>query len=398
MPGFRYHAVDADGRRIKGRLEAANESDLERRLRAMDLELVDFAHAKSNRTRSRVARRDMIALCFELEQISRAGLPLIEGVRDLRDACPNPKLREVLTAMLEDIEGGRMLSQAMEAFPREFSPVFVSLIRAGEQSGRLTEVLENLVKSLRWEDELRAHTRKLMIYPAVVAAVVCLVVAFLLVYLVPQVVTLLKNMGVALPLQTRLLIAASDALVRYGWLCLVVLCAFAGLSMLALKRDERARAVLDRLKLRLPLVGPILQKIILARFASFFALMYRSGITVLDALRSGEGIVGNKIVADGLARAGEHISAGQRLSEAFAGTGLFPPLVIRMTRVGENTGALDHALLNVNYLYEREVREGIEQALKLLEPMMTLLLGGILALILFSVLAPLYEVVGNVKF
>jgi len=145
-------------------------------------------------------------------------------------------------------------------------------------------------------------------------------------------------------------------------------------------------------------VGPILQKIILARFASFFALMYQSGITVLDAMKSSEDIVGNRVIADGLQRAGQSISSGESLSEAFQNLGVFPPLVIRMMRVGESTGALDTALLNVNYFYERDVRESIDKALKLLEPAMTLVLGGILALILFSVLTPIYDILGNIKF
>ena len=261
----------------------------------------------------------------------------------------------------------------------------------------MTQVLEKLTRSLRWEDELRAHTRKLMIYPLVVSLVVGATVCFLLAVLVPQVVTLFKNMGLALPIQTRILIAASDLVVGYWWAILGALLGVAPI-VIAAARTPRGRRALDRTLLRVPVIGAILHKIALARFASFFALMYQSGITVLDALKSGEGIVGNRILAQALARAGDQIVGGRRLSEGLAATGLFPPLVIRMTRVGENTGDLDGALLNVNYLYEREVREGIEQALKLLEPLMTLVLGGVLALVLFSVLGPLYDVIGRIKF
>jgi type IV pilus assembly protein PilC len=150
--------------------------------------------------------------------------------------------------------------------------------------------------------------------------------------------------------------------------------------------------------LRMPVTGAILQKIILARFANFFALMYQSGITILDAIKTSEDIVGNQVIADGLRRAGQQISAGESLSEAFQNLGLFPPLVIRMMRVGENTGALDTALLNINYFYTRDVRESIDKALKLLEPMMTLVLGMILALILFAVLTPIYDMLGKIKF
>jgi type IV pilus assembly protein PilC len=144
-------------------------------------------------------------------------------------------------------------------------------------------------------------------------------------------------------------------------------------------------------------IGQILQKIILARFANFFALMYRSGITVLDSIRTCEDIVANKVIADGLARAGQQISAGESLTETFQSLNLFPPLVIRMLRTGESTGALDSALLNISYFYTRDVRESVDSALKLLEPALTLVLGGILAFIMFAVLTPIYEVIGKVK-
>jgi len=159
----------------------------------------------------------------------------------------------------------------------------------------------------------------------------------------------------------------------------------------------RARYLFDYALLRLPITGEILQKIILARFANFFALMYRSRITVLDAVKTSEDIVGNRVVADGLQRAGQQINAGDSMSEAFQNLGMFPPLVIRMLRVGESTGALDTALMNVTYFYNRDVRDSVDKALRLLEPTLTLVLGGMLGLILFSVLTPVYDVIGKLK-
>jgi type IV pilus assembly protein PilC len=401
MPAFQYKAIDKTGQPARGKLDAANEVDLELRLRRMGLDLITFRTVRTGGpvyAAGSVTRRDLITFCFDLEQISRSGIPLIEGLRDLRNGSENPRFREILSSVLEDIEGGKMLSQGMAGFPQVFSPVFVSLIRAGEQSGRLTEVLESLGGALKWQDELVSQTRKLMIYPAVVSVVVLGVVVFLLIYLVPQVVTLLKTMGMQLPLQTRILIALSEFMVHYWWVCLLAPVLVVGGLTFFIRTDPRGRYYFDYMKLHAPIVGPILQKIILARFASFFALMYQSGITVLDAMKSSEDIVGNRVIADGLQRAGQSISSGESLSEAFQNLGVFPPLVIRMMRVGESTGALDTALLNVNYFYERDVRESIDKALKLLEPAMTLVLGGILALILFSVLTPIYDILGNIKF
>ena len=295
------------------------------------------------------------------------------------------------------MEGGKLLSQALAAHSGVFDAIFISLVRAGEQTGILEDVFENLGATLKWQDETVAQTRRLLIYPLFVLIVVGAAVIFLILFLVPQVVMLLKNMGVALPIQTRVLIFISETIARFWPLLLalpIVLAIFLGAL---LKTNARARYLADYFKLRLPVVGPILQKIILARFANFFALMYRSGITILDAIKSCEEIVANRVIQDGLRRAGQQISAGEGLTESFHNLGVFPPLVIRMLRVGETTGALDTALMNITYFYNREVKESMDRALKLLEPALTVFLGLILALIMFSVLMPVYDIIGKLK-
>ncbi len=398
MPSFQYKAVDREGHKARGRLDAFNEVDLELRLRKMGLDLITsraLAHNAPAIGSSSITRQDLITFCFDLEQISRAGIPLVDGLRDLRDGLENPRFREVLTSALEDIEGGKTLSQALAAFPQVFNKVFISLIRAGELSGQLTEVFENLGTTLRWQDELIAQTRKLLIYPAMVFFVVGAVVIFLLLYLVPQIVGLLKTMGLELPLQTRILIALSEFTASYWYLLLIIPVVLVSGVGVALRSSPRVKYAFDYLLLRTPVIGQILQKILLARFANFFALMYRSGITVLEAMRTSEDIVANDYVADGLRRAGQQINAGENLSEAFQNLGMFPPLVVRMLRVGETTGALDTALMNITYFYNRDVKESVDKALKLLEPTLTLFLGIILALILFSVLTPVYDILGQ---
>jgi type IV pilus assembly protein PilC len=333
-----------------------------------------------------------------MEQINRAGIPLIDGLRDLRDGMERPRFKQVMSAVVEDIEAGKMMSQALAHFPKVFDPVFVSLVRAGEQTGRLTEVFESLSKSLRWQDELASETKKLLIYPVMLFLLVIAVSLFLLMYLVPQLVGVLKTMRVELPIQTRVLIATSDFAMHYWWVLLGLPVLAAVAIGVALKTNPRARYALDLAKLRIPIIGPLLQKIILARFANFFGLMYQSGISILDAIRTSEGIVGNIVVAEGLQRAWQQINAGDAMSESFNKLGLFPPLVIRMLRVGETTGALDTALFNINYFYGRDVREGVDKALKVMGPALNVLLGGLMALILFSILTPIYEMIGKLKF
>lgn len=401
MPAYQYKAVDKTGRPARGALDAVNEVDLELRLRRMGLDLITFREVEKSAggfgAGGAITRRDLITFCLDMEQMARSGIALLDAVRDLRDSIENPRFKDVLAMLIEDMEGGRVLSQAMAQHPYVFDHVFVSLVRAGEQAGRLTEVFENLGNTLKWQDELASQTKRLLMYPALVLVVVTGVMLFMLIYLVPQVVQLLKTMGIALPLQTRFLIFVSNFVISY-WPFLFGVPVVLAIALAALVRGSpRAQYMWDYAKLHVPIIGATLQKIILSRFCNFFALMYQSGITVLDAIKTSEDIVGNRVIADGLMRAGQQINAGDSMTESFQNLGLFPPLVIRMLRVGENTGALDTALLNVTYFYNRDVKESVDRGLAMLGPALTMVLGGMLAFIMWSVLGPVYDILGKLK-
>ncbi|WP_124948752.1 type II secretion system F family protein [Sulfuriferula thiophila] len=400
MPYFSYRAIDQQGRSHRGRLSAANEVDLELRLARTGMDLVTL-HVMdsrvSNFARGAASRRDLIAFCFHLEQITRAGIPILDGVRDLRDSTDNTRFRDILTALLEDMEGGKLMSQAMAAHPAVFDSLMISLVKTGEHTGLMREVFVNLGDTLKRQDELAAQTKRLLIYPSLVLAMVGIVIALLLLFLVPQIAQLMQSMGLQLPLQTRVLLWLSQTLKAIWPILLVTPVVLVMLALWALRRSERARFWADDVKLHLPVVGSILHKIALARFANFFALMYRSGISILDALAVGETLAVNRVVADAIQRARIRIGNGESLSESFQSSTVFPPLVIRMLRVGETTGELDTALENINYFYNREITESTERALKLLEPALTLILGAIMAAIVGSVLLPMYDVLGTVK-
>ena len=401
MPLYTYKAIDAAGKNVIGRTEAVNPFDLEQRLLRMGLDLVYGAPTSQTAKLiggARISRQDLINFCFHLEQLAGAGVPVVEGLVDLRESVDNRRFREVISGLLESIEGGKNLSQALAEFPEVFSKVFVSLVRSGEQTGRLAEVLKSLTESLKWEDELAAQTKKLILYPAFVGSIVLLVTFFLMIYLVPQMTGFIRNMGQDIPLQTRILIAVSNFCIDYWWAVIAApFVVWFGVKFAARANPAVAYA-LDHYKIAMPLVGPILKKIILSRFASSFAMMYSSGITVLDAIRSCEEIVGNRPIEYALRGAGQQIAEGKNLTVAFQDAGLFPPLVIRMLRIGENTGALDVALLNVGYFYNREVRESIGKLQAMIEPALTVVLGAILGWVMLSVLGPVYDTISKMKF
>ncbi|WIM06976.1 MAG: type II secretion system F family protein [Candidatus Nitricoxidivorans perseverans] len=399
MTLYAYKAMNATGRLVLGRMDAINPVDLEMRLKRMELDFINGGPIKQGGIFGgvRITRRELINFCFHLEQMTRAGVPILEGLTDLRDSLENLRFREVIAGMIESIEGGRTLSQAMLEHPQVFDAVFVSLVHAGEGTGNLPDVLKNLVESLKWQDELAAHTKKIVMYPSFLGAVVLGVTLFMMMYLVPKMAGFIKNMGQELPLQTKLLIATSDFFVNYWYAVLGVPVLIAAAVAAAVRGNPKARYRFDEFKLRLPWVGEIQRKIILSRFAGVFAMMYASGISILESIRTTEGIVGNAVIREGLERVGEMIAEGQNVTLAFQNVGLFPPLVVRMLRVGENTGALDTALINVSYFYNRDVRESIERVQTMIEPAMTVVVGLILGWVMLSVLGPIYDVITRLK-
>lgn len=399
MALYNYKAMGLNGKIALGRLEAINLIDLEMRLKRMDMDFINGSQIKQGAAfnRTRITRPELITFCFHLEQLARAGVPLIESLSDLRDSLESPAFREVIAGMIESIEGGKTLSQALAEHPKIFDGVMVSLIRAGEETGSLPEVLSNLLESLKWQDELASHTKKLIMYPAFLGTVAVAVVMFMMIYLVPKMAGFIRNMGQELPLQTKLLIATSEFFVNYWYLVIGLPLIAATIIAFLVKTNHAAHRHFDDLKLRLPWIGSILKKIILSRFASVFAMMYGSGITILDSIKTTEDVVGNVVIKEGLERVGNLIAEGQNVTVAFQEVGLFPPLVLRMLRVGENTGALDAALINVSYFYNRDVRESIEKVQAMIEPVMTVIIGVILGWIMLAVLGPIYDIITKMK-
>ena len=396
---FDYKAVSAEGRMIYGRLDAINAVDLEMRLKRMGLDLVTATQLapKTLFGGRKIPRPELINFCFHLEQLSRAGVPLLEGLTDLRDSIEHPRFREVIAGLIESIEGGQTMSQGMSAHPDVFSQVFINLIRAGEGSGQLPEVLVSLTESLKWEDELASHTKKLLMYPAFVATIVLAATFFLMIYMVPQLKMFVKNMGQSLPVHTQVLFFISDLLVDYWYIFLTLPVIAVVILQLVLRSNPLARLRLDGIKLGLPVVGPILKKIILSRFANTFAMLYASGIPILESIRTTQDIVGNLAMRQALQRVEQSIREGRNVASAFHDVGMFPPLVVRMLRVGENTGGLDKALLNVSYFYTRDVKESVSRAQALIEPMLTLFMGALLGWIMLSVIGPIYDIISKIK-
>jgi len=401
MATFRYTAIAVEGRRLTGLAEADNIDMLDARLSQRQLTLI---RARPQGERSgftfgrHVGRRELIHFCFQMEQMINAGVGLLEGLQDYADSLEPGRMRDVVSTLAEKIEAGTTFSESLAGFPEVFPELFVNLVRAGEQSGELGQVLRHLTESLKWQDEMISRTKKALGYPLFVSLVVMGVVTFMMVYVVPQITEFIVSMGGELPWHTRLLIAVSRMMVNWWpWLFGAPVVATVVWRMV-LQRSESARLWFDACKLRVWVIGPVLEKIVMSRFAHYFSLLFQAGLPVLECIELCTGVVGNAHVARTLGQARERITHGEAVSEALAESGLFPKLVIRLLRVGERTGDLGNALGNVNYFYKRDVDDAIGRMQAMIEPTLNIIIGAIMGWVMVSVLGPVYDMISKVRF
>jgi|CXWL01.1.fsa_nt_gi type IV pilus assembly protein PilC len=403
MAQFRYRALNKDGKVIAGTYTCLTAREVELMLEKLNLSVLscqEYRPLLGMVRKKAIGRRDLINFCFYLEQMTRSGISLIDALTDLQLSLAPSYLSEVISIIVAEIKEGRSFSETLGGFPDIFSSSFISLINAGEKSGELNHVLKDLAESLRWQDELISQTKKALTLPAFIGVVVFAVVFFLMTYLVPQMLKFITSMtavGHQLPLYTQLLIAVSDFFVAYWYLILITPVVVMLVFKQALKHNPAFKLMFDRYKLKFWLFGPILEKIILARFANYLALLYNAGLPLIESLKITEAIVANSAVEQELQIIRKMIAEGAGIGLAFEMRQMFPHLVLSMLKMGEKTGDLGNALKNVSYFYKRDVDDAIENIQSLIEPAMTLILGVIIGWVMMSVLGPIYDLISTIK-
>jgi type IV pilus assembly protein PilC len=401
MPLFQYKAIDASGKSIQGSLDASNPSDLENRLVKMDMDLVTFKLKEPGVDllgRNQIDRRDLINFSFYMEQLTQAGVPILEGLSDLRDGEENPTFRDIVSGVIEAIEGGNTFSQALGMYPKVFDNIFVSLIKVGERSGKMNDVLVDITKTLKWQDELLGKARKIMMYPLVTGSLIMSVIMFMMIFVVPDIMQAIVALGGAIPIETRALIAVSNFLVNFWYLVIAAPFVVSFLLRYFYKNNSKARFKLDNLLLKIWLFGSVNEKIKISRFTRYFALMFASGITVLDAINLSKTVVNNSVLEDGIERARQQISEGNSISESFKNIGIFPPLVIRMLRVGESSGEMDKSLSNVSYFFDRDINDSIDKMEPIIQTALMATIGIIVLWLAMSVMGPIYDTISTIDF
>ena len=401
MPLFQYKAMDTSGKFIQGSLDASNSSDLENRLEKMGMDLVTFKQKEPGVDilgRNKVGRRDLINFSFYLEQLSHAGVPILEGLSDLRNGEENATFRDVISGVIEAIEGGYTFSQALGIYPKIFDDIFISLIKVGERSGKMSEVLVDITYTLKWQDELLAKAKKIMMYPLVTGSLIMAVILFMMIFVVPDIMQDIVSLGGVIPLETQALIAVSNFLVNFWYLVIAAPFLVSFLLRYLYKNNPKVRFKLDRLLLKIWLFGSVNEKIKISRFTRYFALMFASGITVLDAINLSKTVVSNSVLEDGIDRAWQQISEGNSISESFKNIGIFPPLVIRMLRVGESSGEMDKSLSNVSYFFDRDINDSIDKMEPIIQTALMATIGIIVLWLAMSVMGPIYDTIGTIDF
>ena len=400
MVDYAYRAIDANGKKVRGCHEASGLDELTSRLDSQGFHLLD---AKVNKQafslfpQRKIERRNLIVLFMYLEQMAGAGIPILDALSEMRDSEESPLMRKILSALVDDITSGQTLSGAMKSHDVIFSELMINLVLAGEQTGNMAVVFAELKDILVWQDDIIRKTKKLVSYPLFVGAIVFAVVCFLMIYLVPQLVSFIISMDQQIPLMTRALLVVSNAFVNFWYVIIAApLVIFFAVKQI-LRHSDAAKYWFDRHKLDLPLFGEAMSKLELARFSKNFALLYDAGISVIDCLRISSNTTSNIYIKRELAAIKEKISSGDSIYEAFSTARLFPPLVLRMLHVGEQTGALGASLRRISDFYNRDVSELIERIQLMIEPTMTVIMGVLLGWIMLSVLGPIYDIISTIQ-
>lgn len=403
MATFQYTVRDATGAVRTGTSEAENQDVLKRRLQEQGFSIDNVKQTAAAKKKKpgggfgKVKLKDMSIFCRQFSTMVDAGVSLVRALDVLGEQTQSPKLKRIIREIQVEVEGGQTLSKSMAKYPKVFSNLFVGLIRAGEVGGVLEEALQRLSHFLEKDMELRRKVKAAMTYPVIVLVVAVLIVLGLCTFIVPKFIDLFKDLGVKeLPWMTQVLVDFSNFLKEKWWVAALILIViwfsikFAGTTKLG-------RRVIDRLKLKVPVFGPLGHKICLARFSRTLSTLLVSGVPILQAMETVAGTIGNEIIAEAIMNARARIREGERINEPLEKSKMFPPMVVHMISIGEESGALDQMLSKVAEFYEGEVDATLASLAAAIEPVMIVILGFCVGFIVIAMFMPLLSVISNLS-
>ncbi len=400
MPKFRYRARDRFGSLLTGTVQAGGRMMLAQNLKKLGYNVISISEPHpleksldqwAQRVRG-IPRQEVLVVTRQLGAMLAAGISILTAIESCAEQTPIDKLRAILHQIIEEIRGGRALSQALAMHPKIFSNLFINLVQVGESTGRLDEALTRLSEIGTREQQLRAKVRSAFAYPVVLLLAGIAVVVFLLVRIIPQFSQIFLSSDVPLPLPTRILLSLSDFLQTFWWLLLIAVIA-GGFGLQKLWKTETGRYYISLSFLRLPIGGDLILKATIASLTRSLAILIRSGVPILQALKIVEQTLDNLVIVRVIQNVQGQITEGKKLTEPLAMSGFFPPMVIQMLSAGEDSGNLDRMLEDIANFYDIEVTTAVDNLTALLEPVLLLIMGGVVAFIALSVLLPIFNLV-----
>jgi|RhiMethySRZTD1v2_1073278.scaffolds.fasta_scaffold45157_4 type IV pilus assembly protein PilC len=399
---YDYKVRDRSGALITGRLAGDSEALVLQRLRQMGMTPVEVKKAGTgmkmeiNLRPGRVKLKQISVFCRQFATMVNSGLPILRALAILADQTDNKEFAQVLVQVRTDVENGSSLSAALGKHPKAFNNLFISMIKAGETGGVLDDVLLNLADQIEKEVELRRQIKSAMTYPVVVVALVSLILGAMLLFVVPQFETIYTDLGGQLPLPTRILLGVSSAFRNY-WYIVALLGGIGAFLFRRYKRTEAGRARVDAAKIRVPVFGPLFHKVALARFSSTLAMLLRAGVPILQALDNVKETVNNAVIAEAVEDVKASVREGESIAKPLAKHKVFPPMVVQMLAVGEETGAVDTMLDKVAEFYNSEVTATVEALTSLIEPLLIAVIGGCVGAAVIALYMPMFNIINLLK-
>lgn len=400
MASYTYRAIDDNSNILSGRLQAKDESELEKKLGGQGLTLIDFTKTGildfHKRAPLRFQPQELLDFTYMLYLIISSGLPIMGGLNDLMQNQERKKIARAAELLHEKIEAGLSLSEAMWENPQVFPDYFVHMVRAGEASGTLDKSLQYLMSYVEWQINFRKSVRSALIYPSMVLGTMALLITVIFTFVFPKLISILTGLNAELPLPTRIVIAVIGFFNKY--LLLVIVVAVAAVVLLKIwGRTYSGRRVLDRLILSLPIIGDLSRKINLSRYLKTLATLYASGLSVDRTFSIASGVVQNAVISDALGLVTDSVMTGEGISHSMSKTGIFPAIVVDMIAIGEKTSSLDNTLQRASDIFDKEVPETIKKVFGYIEPMTVVMLGGLVLLVLLSIFLPIYRIAGSIR-
>jgi len=389
---FLWEGKDKRGNKVKGKSLAANEATLRADLRRQGVAPTRVkTQSNSLRSGGKVNALDIAVFSRQLATMMSAGIPMVQAFEIIGNGHEKPAMQKLVLDIKANIEGGSTLHESLAKFPLYFDDLFVNLVEAGEQAGALESLLDKIATYKEKTEALKKKIKKALFYPAAVLAVAIIVSAILLIFVIPQFEALFKGFGADLPAFTQMVVNLSRWVQHAGWMMLIVIIGAVYTFLYFKKRSRTMRRYLDRMLLKFPIIGPILVKAAIARFARTLSTMFAAGVPLVEAMGSVAGATGNIVYEEGTLRMKDEVATGQRLQRAMENTGLFPNMVVQMIAVGEESGSLDTMSSKVAEFYESEVDSAVDSMSSLMEPLIMAILGVLVGGMVIAMYLPIFK-------